>query len=327
MSATTLVLVSLLAVFEAPPSKAVSLLPTSFDGELEEHWKQEIGTRIGDGFSQGDFQLITGDALGPAAAQCRAGACVTEVATKSGSDMVVASSVSVVEKDFEIALQVMDGKDGSILASVEDTCGLCGAAEVAEMAKDLASTLRSKLDAMAKAKPVLILSSDPPGATVLIDGKDSGKTPVQLELDAGEHVIVFRREGYVNEERTLTSVAGVRDRLTVELTQAQTEQKWRRGAWISGWVLFGAGVAGVSSGASLWALHDRPYRADCQADADGDCRNLYDTQTSGIVSLAAGGAALVTGIALIAVSRPDKRKKSSNRAHLVPTLGGVAARF
>jgi hypothetical protein len=328
MSATTLALVSMLAVFDAPPSKAVSLLPTSFEGELEEHWKEEIGTRIGDGFSQGDFELITGDALGPAAAQCREGTCVTEVASKSGSDMVVASSVTVIEKDFEIALQVMDGSDGSILASVEDTCGLCGGSEAAEMAKDLASTLRSKLDAMAKAKPALILSSDPPGVTVLIDGKKSGTTPMQTELDVGEHVVVFQRDGYVTEERTLTAVAGVRDRLTVELTPAETEQKWRKGTWIGGWVSFGAGVAGISAGATLWALHGRPYRTDCQADLDGDCRNLYDTQLSGIVSLAAGGAALITGVALIAVSAPNKRKKKSNkRAHLVPTFGGLAGRF
>jgi hypothetical protein len=136
---------------------------------------------------------------------------------------------------------------------------------------------------------------------------------------------VFERDGYVTQERTLTAVAGVRDRLDVEMTIAKKD--WRPGAWIGGWVLFGSGLAGVGAGATLMVLHGRPYRKDCEADADGDCRNLYDTQTGGIIGLAVGGAALATGIALVTAARAGKRKGSSQRAHLIPTFGGLAGRF
>lgn len=46
----------------------------------------------------------------------------------------------------------------------------------------------------------LAVTSTPAGANVYIDGKDTGKvTPAQVSVDKGQHVVLVRKEGYIDE--------------------------------------------------------------------------------------------------------------------------------
>jgi len=46
----------------------------------------------------------------------------------------------------------------------------------------------------------LAVSSSPAGANVYVDGKDIGKvTPAQVSVDKGQHVILVRKSGYLDE--------------------------------------------------------------------------------------------------------------------------------
>lgn len=46
----------------------------------------------------------------------------------------------------------------------------------------------------------LSVTSTPPGANVYIDGRDTGKvTPAQVSVDKGQHVVLVRRAGYIDE--------------------------------------------------------------------------------------------------------------------------------
>ena len=46
----------------------------------------------------------------------------------------------------------------------------------------------------------LVVRSDPAGASVYVDGKDVGvKTPAQVSLDKGQHVVLVRMSGYLDE--------------------------------------------------------------------------------------------------------------------------------
>jgi hypothetical protein len=46
----------------------------------------------------------------------------------------------------------------------------------------------------------LSVSSTPAGANVYIDGKDSGKlTPAQVTVDKGQHLVLVRKSGYIDE--------------------------------------------------------------------------------------------------------------------------------
>jgi hypothetical protein len=76
--------------------------------------------------------------------------------------------------------------------------------------------------AAAEAKGLLVLSSNPSGAMVTIDGTPQGRTPFKLEVTAGEHVVELRGEG---EPRTIpvTVVAGTTMSQHVELPLARVE--------------------------------------------------------------------------------------------------------
>jgi serine/threonine-protein kinase len=46
----------------------------------------------------------------------------------------------------------------------------------------------------------LVVKSDPPGASIYVDGRDVGaKTPAQVSVDKGQHVVLVRMMGYIDE--------------------------------------------------------------------------------------------------------------------------------
>ncbi len=53
---------------------------------------------------------------------------------------------------------------------------------------------------LAQIMATLVAKSDPPGASIYVDGRDTGtKTPGQVSLDKGQHVVLIRLSGYVDE--------------------------------------------------------------------------------------------------------------------------------
>ena len=46
----------------------------------------------------------------------------------------------------------------------------------------------------------LVVNSDPTGANIYVDGRDTGtKTPGQVSVDKGQHVVLVRKMGYIDE--------------------------------------------------------------------------------------------------------------------------------
>ncbi len=55
----------------------------------------------------------------------------------------------------------------------------------------------------------LAVNSDPPAASVFVDGKDIGKsTPTQVSVDKGQHVVLVRKLGYIDETSNPQFVPG-----------------------------------------------------------------------------------------------------------------------
>jgi len=53
---------------------------------------------------------------------------------------------------------------------------------------------------LAKLMATLVAKSDPPGANIYVDGRDMGiKTPGQVSVDRGQHVVLVRMSGYLDE--------------------------------------------------------------------------------------------------------------------------------
>lgn len=72
--------------------------------------------------------------------------------------------------------------------------------------------------AVLKAVGKLLILSDPPKATVLINGLPAGETPLELkELDVGDTVVRIEMDGRIPQERTLTIVGGESQTLSLKL--------------------------------------------------------------------------------------------------------------
>jgi len=69
----------------------------------------------------------------------------------------------------------------------------------------------------------LLADSEPHGASVFINNKMRGQTPLELDKIAeGEHVIEFRKEGYVSDQKNITILAGEPSQINVELEAIPT---------------------------------------------------------------------------------------------------------
>lgn len=69
-----------------------------------------------------------------------------------------------------------------------------------------------------------MVESRPSGASVSINGRDRGKTPLTLsELPPGDYQVVMTLQGYRNFATTVRVVAGERARAAASLTAVEQE--------------------------------------------------------------------------------------------------------
>ena len=62
---------------------------------------------------------------------------------------------------------------------------------------------------LAQLMAVFSVKSDPSGANIFVDGRDSGKlTPAQVNVDKGQHILLVRKMGYIDETTTAQFTAG-----------------------------------------------------------------------------------------------------------------------
>jgi hypothetical protein len=68
----------------------------------------------------------------------------------------------------------------------------------------------------------VVVKSTPAGATVLVDGKDYGRTPLTVrDLAPGAHRVQVARDGFASEERRLTITAAKSQALNLQLVRAR----------------------------------------------------------------------------------------------------------
>lgn len=127
----------------------------------------------------------------------------------------------------------------------------------------------------------VVLTVDPPGAQVLVDGRDAGTTPLHepLRLGPGSHVLELRRDGFESFRRELTVEQGERVEVVAVLVPAApvvaapaeppevpleppAEEPADGGVasswWL--WTIVGAVVVGgaVTAGVLLWPSDESP---------------------------------------------------------------------
>lgn len=185
----------------------------------------------------------------------------------------------------------------------------------------------------------LTVLSTPPGATVAVDGRAVGVTPLTIERPPGDHEVWLTAPGYADTRRVfhLTATTPVDLSFTLaprgpELAQqrdkpsgapSQPEPPRRFGIWP--YVTLGAGAAALTSAAIFEAL-----RASAEDDARHENEQLAferavnrmeANQTAARVLLGVGGVLVVGGTALLVFNTP---LTPETRTAVFPLPGGAA---
>ncbi len=326
---------------EAPPPTAApstdtaaktAILPLIVEGELPETDRESLTQQLVGGLERGSFEIITPEQVVAATGggDCSKPGCMQRISEKTGATHIVRATLEVVDRDYTVRVELYDGADGTKIVSASDGCEICGVADVGGLLETQAATLRTKLDALASGPAAIVVSSDPEGADVTLDGEPYGVTPLDKPVIPGDHVIRVSKEGYIAVQEQRTFVEGARESLSYELEKVPNRLPKR--PW--GWASLGVGILAVGGGVALTYMHDRDFELGGRCnnpDGDGDCPLLYNTKWYGMGLSLAGGALVTLGVAVLITTAKNPRKKAKVEAalrdHLQLGASGVGFRF
>jgi hypothetical protein len=85
-----------------------------------------------------------------------------------------------------------------------------------------AKDIQAKIDALKATPGKVSATSVPEGASLVLDGEDTGKTtPAELEVAPGEHTLGFKLEGYAEDTKTFEMTTAGAQELSVELVKQE----------------------------------------------------------------------------------------------------------
>jgi hypothetical protein len=281
----------------APAAPAVAVVGLELRGELPAPVQQALHAQLGKGLAKSGLQVAPAAAarvaLGTQYGRCTTPECRRSAAGKLACRYVVGGSVAGDDdRTYDIDLWLADGYSGRVIASVQQRCELCGLQAIAEKMDLAASALAAKLNAAATAPGRLVVQTEPRGAMIFVDGDAVGAAPREIELPAGTHEIAADAPGHIRSARTVTSVAGVQERLELRLIPQATRSVRR----IVGWVSVAAGVASLAAGIALFAINGETRGCPSPDIPGGQCAEERHTiapasalTALGVVAMAGGG--------------------------------------
>ncbi len=317
---------------EAPRPRA-AILPLAVEGELSEVDRKALTAELVEGLRRGAFDIVEPDAVvaeAPTAGSCGDSGCFQEIAKQTGATHIVRARVRVVDRDYDVRVELADGKSGSTMATSEEGCEICGIQDAGSLVNSAAATLRTKLDALAKGPASLGVRSEPADAEVRIDGQAMGVTPLQMPVIPGKRIIRVTKEGYIAVEREVTVVEGMAEEISFSLQKLPSRLPKR--PW--GFVALGLGIAGVGVATTFAVFDDRPYQlggacSGSNKDALGRCRRLWDTEWIAFGTALAAATLVTLGVAVLLTSSRRKRdaRKQKARVGIGPGSLVVSGRF
>ncbi len=305
----------------------IAVLPILVSGELAEAVRQRLFESLRRGLQRGQFGLANQATIDEVARTgCADQICYRKIRNRTKSSYIVRTFVTISDRDYIIHLDLVDVEENEVVASSEETCEVCGASEVGAVLDAQAAQFRTKLEALIKEPPMVVVNSDPKGALVTIDNVVVGVTPLERKVLPGEHVIRVSTDGFVPEERELVSVAGVRETVAVEM--ARTPQSIRNRKLGVGFVASGVPilVGGiVTTALDIQFCH--PDNMGLAPDNAGNCPFLARTAVFGAPIIGVGAVLTTLGAVLLYRQKNRQKGKKSLRAGVSPTGVSLSGRF
>jgi len=301
----------------ASPLRA-AILPLAVEGELSDVDKAALLGELTGGLQRGSFAIVTPSEVAAAdadAATCAESKCYQRVAKNTQASHVVRARVVVRDRDYDIAVELVDGKTGIVVAKSDEGCEICGVIDAGSLMASVAATLRTKLDALAKGPSVLTVRSEPIDAEVTVDGELVGVTPLERPVIGGKKIVRVSKEGYIAVEREVTVVDGVAEELSFTLEKVPSRLPKR--PW--GFVSLGVGVAALGAGITFAVLDDRAFKVGsaCKGgnlDRDGDCKQLWDTQWIVLGTTLAAATLVTLGVAVLLTASGKRGRKPKDKS-------------
>lgn len=186
---------------------------------------------------------------------------------------------------------------------------------------------------------VIVVTSEPPGATVFVDGRGSGVTPAELPAEPGQHKVRLVMTYREDVEREVTVEAGQTLRLEEKLglkSSVREQLSKRKTMRALGWTSLALGIAGMVGGAVVilagQVIEDEAHRDYLEFSVQSRMDEKYaemqfgrDLRTYGIITASVGTAALITAVLLVTLA-PDEPGEGLTLS-LAPAPGGSGAAF
>jgi hypothetical protein len=266
------------------------------------------------GLSRFDLDAASRDV--PEGRQCRSDeACQRRLAKKNEVEYILNLRIVAPKAGTRGAWQFSAAlRDPELLepaAQAQEDCDSCSAPDAIALLRRLLERVLTQ--GRERASGAFAVLSAPAGAEVFLDGLASGRTPVKARAWSGTHELELRLHGHKTDTRQLVVDEIQPTTLQVEL-QAQAEPTpppavppapppppLRRRPWALATGAAFLGVGAVLVGLSGYGFAINGTCLTAPVPPMTECRTLNDTIVSGSALAAAGGAAMLTGIVLIAL--------------------------
>jgi len=239
--------------------------------------------------------------------------CMADLAGALDSDRLLAGSLTILERTSLITVRLLDVKRSRTLARVNATLLDASQHELVDAASRLAheALTGKRLDTSGQVR----IAVDRPGATVTLDGKSLGESPLKEtpRVLEGPHAITVQKAGFVRWSTTVSVAAGQTVPVEVDLIPIQLlGEQARSRLWTWGWVATGvasaAVVSGVVFGAQASQTHQDYVKATARTQAvDLASKSKAQAMAANVSWGVAGVAAVGAGYLLISAMVEDAR--------------------
>ncbi|MCB9704665.1 MAG: PEGA domain-containing protein [Myxococcales bacterium] len=232
-------------------------------------------------------------------------ACRAEIRGALAVDYVLWDMVEMSDRDYRLHLELVDLRDGSLVAAFDERCPLCGLAEARDRVEDGAAELLEPLQVEPGAPPRVRVTSDPPEAEISVDGEHVGRAPITRVIPPGRHRVRARLFGYVDAEEEIEVGEGERAQLHLALGPTPPPPPPPPKPRVNGWIPLGLGIPAIAGGVVLAALDGRPPLG-C-GSSSGGCQGSFESTWPAVAVMAAGAALTSAGAILIHQARRARR--------------------
>jgi hypothetical protein len=250
--------------------------------------------------------------------------CMLGLAERSQADYLLRLRISDIKQPagFEFSLELFDVEIGAAAASESQSCTGCTLDEAGKKLAAMFAPLYKR--ALGRPRGRISVKSEPAGATVTLDGRRLGETPLDRPVFAGPGSLTLKKDGYRDVIEETTIPEGETARLSLQLPLLPeppppaltpppapppvVKKELPRPLWrlITGSVAVAGGLFAVGIGAAAIVVDGHcaePFDLSIATTPPG-CTAKYDgTRPLGIGLVSAGSALVLGGTLLLALPR------------------------